>query len=31
VEFEGYLAKLPFRVSIESGEGGKRYVREGEK
>jgi hypothetical protein len=31
LEFEDHLAKLPFRVSIESGDGGKRYVREGEK
>lgn len=28
LEFDLYLAKLPFRVRIETGEGGKRYVRE---
>jgi hypothetical protein len=28
LEFDDHLAKLPFRVRIESGEGGKRYVRE---
>jgi hypothetical protein len=28
LEFDQYLAKLPFRVRIETGEGGKRYVRE---
>jgi hypothetical protein len=31
VEFEAYLPKLPFKVIIEPGEGGKRYVREGVK
>lgn len=29
VEFDEYLAKLPFKVRTETGEGGKRYVREG--
>jgi hypothetical protein len=28
LEFEPHLAKLPFRVRIETAEGGKRYVRE---
>lgn len=28
VEWEQHLAKLPFKVRIEPGEGGKRYVRE---
>ncbi len=31
VEFDIHLAKLPFRVRVESGEGGKRYVKEGDK
>ena len=31
LEFELHLAKLPFKVRIESGEGGKRYVREGDR
>lgn len=31
LEFDQHLAKLPFRVRIEPGEGGKRYVREGER
>lgn len=31
LEFEDHLAKLPFRVRIEAGEGGKRYVREGDR
>jgi len=31
LEFEVHLAKLPFRVRIETGEGGKRYVREGDR
>ncbi|HWL85651.1 MAG TPA: BREX-6 system phosphatase PglZ, partial [Polyangiaceae bacterium] len=30
-DFDAYLAKLPFRVKIEVAEGGKRYVREGDK
>lgn len=30
-EFESHLDKLPFRVRIEPGDGGKRYVREGQK
>jgi hypothetical protein len=29
--FDAHLEKLPFRVRIETGEGGKRYVREGER
>ena len=28
LEFDQHLAKLPFRVRIETAEGGKRYVRE---
>ena len=28
LEFETHLAKLPFKVRVESGDGGKRYVRE---
>jgi hypothetical protein len=28
LEFDKHLEKLPFRVRIETGEGGKRYVRE---
>ncbi len=28
LEFDMHLVKLPFRVRIEAGEGGKRYVRE---
>jgi hypothetical protein len=28
LEFDHHLEKLPFRVRIETGEGGKRYVRE---
>lgn len=28
LEFDLHLAKLPFNVRVESGEGGKRYVRE---
>lgn len=31
LEFDNHLEKLPFRVRTETGEGGKRYVREGEK
>lgn len=31
LEFDGLLAKLPFRVRVEPGDGGKRYVREGAK
>jgi hypothetical protein len=31
LEFEAHLEKLPFRVRIEPGDGGKRYVREGKK
>jgi hypothetical protein len=31
LEFDQHLAKLPFRVRIEPGEGGKRYVREEER
>ena len=31
LEFDVHLAKLPFRVRIETGEGGKRYVREGDR
>lgn len=31
LEFEDHLAKLPFRVRIETGESGKRYVREEER
>ena len=31
LEFEAYLEKLPFRIRIEPGDGGKRYVREGKK
>jgi hypothetical protein len=31
VDFEAHLVKLPFRVRIEAAEGGKRYVREGDK
>lgn len=31
LDFETHLAKLPFRIRIESAEGGKRYVREDEK
>ena len=28
LEFDLLLAKLPFKVRIEPGEGGKRYIRE---
>jgi hypothetical protein len=31
LEFELHLPKLPFRVRIETAEGGKRYVREGDR
>lgn len=31
LEFESHLVKLPFRVRIEASEGGKRYVREGDR
>jgi hypothetical protein len=31
LEFEIHLPKLPFRVRIETAEGGKRYVREGDR
>ena len=31
LEFEVHLPKLPFRVRIEPAEGGKRYVREGDR
>ena len=31
LEFESHLAKLPFRVRIEASDGGKRYVREGDR
>lgn len=31
LEFEQHLPKLPFRVRIETAEGGKRYVREGDR
>jgi hypothetical protein len=31
LEFDRHVSKLPFRVRIEAGEGGKRYVREGDK
>lgn len=31
LEFEAHLLKLPFKVRIEPGEGGKRYVREGDR
>lgn len=31
LEFDMHLTKLPFRVRIEPGEGGKRYVREDER
>ncbi|WP_437665377.1 BREX-6 system phosphatase PglZ [Sorangium sp. So ce1182] len=31
LEFESHLPKLPFKVRIEPGEGGKRYVREGDR
>lgn len=31
LEFEGHLPKLPFSVRIEIGDGGKRYVREGDR
>ncbi|MDI1434931.1 BREX-6 system phosphatase PglZ [Polyangium sorediatum] len=31
VEIDLHLGKLPFRVRIEAAEGGKRYVREGDK
>ncbi len=31
LEYELYLSKLPFGVRTEVGEGGKRYVREGDK
>jgi hypothetical protein len=31
LEFDGLLAKLPFRVRVEPGDGGKRYVKEGTK
>ena len=30
LEFDLLLAKLPFKVTIQSAEGGKRYVREGD-
>lgn len=30
-DFDVHLAKLPFRVKIDTADGGKRYVREGEK
>ena len=30
-DFDAHLAKLPFRVKIDTTDGGKRYVREGEK
>ncbi len=29
LEFETHLPKLPFKVRIETADGGKRYVREG--
>lgn len=31
LEFESHLPKLPFKVRIETAEGGKRYVREGDR
>jgi hypothetical protein len=31
LEFETHLPKLPFKVRIEAAEGGKRYVREGDR
>jgi hypothetical protein len=31
LEFEEHLPKLPFKVRIEAAEGGKRYVREGDR
>ena len=31
LEFDGYLKKLPFKVRVEPGAEGKRYVKEGEK
>ncbi len=31
LEFEQHVAKLPFRVRIDTAEGGKRYVKEGDK
>ena len=31
LEFDGYLKKVPFRVRVEPGAEGKRYVKEGEK
>ena len=31
LEYDGLVEKLPFRVRIEPGEGGKRYVREGDR
>ena len=31
LEFDVQLAKLPFRIRVEPGDGGKRYVREGVK
>ncbi|KYF68125.1 hypothetical protein BE15_38100 [Sorangium cellulosum] len=31
LEFDDYLPRLPFKVRIEPGEGGKRYVREGDR
>lgn len=31
LEFEEHLPKLPFKVRIETAEGGKRYVREGDR
>jgi hypothetical protein len=31
LEFETHLPKLPFKVRIETAEGGKRYVREGDR
>lgn len=31
LEFDQLLGKLPFRVRVEPGDGGKRYVKEGDK
>lgn len=31
LEFDGYLKKVPFKVRVEPGAEGKRYVKEGEK
>jgi len=31
LEFDNHVTKLPFRVRIEVAEGGKRYVKEGDK